>query len=101
MEVSDLPPAKFRRLDLFPAQVSDLPGNKRVVATDSYLIIIGEGPQIESVEALVDFTGSNKTGWQAEVEEGKTYQIKRAQGCGCGSRLRGLKIYAGVPLRRA
>lgn len=104
MDTDQLPKAAYRRLDLFPAEVIGRNGYKRVVATDSYLIILGEsttGPQIESVEALYDFQGNNKVGWTAELEDGSTLLIRRAQGCGCGSRLRGAKIYQGVPLKRA
>ena len=99
---TDLPEAKFRRLDLFPAKVGDDTKDKRVIVTDSHMVVIGDsnsGPQIESVNALYDFTGSNKTGWVATTDGMEEIAIKRSSGCGCGSRLRGVRIYSTVPLR--
>lgn len=105
MDLTSLPEAAYIRIDLYPATVTDRQGTKRVIVTDSHLVIAGDsntGPEIQEVYTVYDFEGSNKTGWTVTLEDegGEQIYFKRASGCGCGSRLRGAKIYPGVKLKR-
>lgn len=102
MDLTQLPEAKYKRLDLFPAEVEERKGNKRVIVTDTHIVILGEGaegPYLEEVTPLFDFSGSNKTKYLAVTEAENTISFKRASNCGCGSRLHGVRIYSGIPLR--
>jgi hypothetical protein len=102
----DVEPAQYLQLDIFPASV--FPGGEenpslgdelRAIVTDNYFYVIHDtisGPQLLIKEALVLFEGSNKTGYTVTTEESK-YFVKRALNCGCGSRVRGIHPFPGVP----
>lgn len=107
----DVPDAAYIRLDLFPALIegegSNLPGNppgnvwdaRRVVVTDSYLHVFSDsptGPVLTYSGALVDFAGRNTIGWDVQTED-LTLKVKRSKGCGCGTRLRSIFPFMGVP----
>lgn len=102
----DVQPAAFINLDLFPAKVFTSVGSfepkheeYRVIVTDNYLYIIDDtidGPKALVSEPLQGFSGTNKTGYTVQTGDG-LYFIERALNCGCGSRLRGLHPFAGVP----
>lgn len=98
----ELPGAQFLRVDLFPAEIETdlgIRGDKRVVVTDTHFLVFADspiGPVLAYNSPLVDFEGSNKVGWTATTET-EVFKFKRAQSCGCGSRLRGVRIYPGTP----
>lgn len=102
----DVEPAAFIWLDLFPAKIRSESGQfqaiheeYRVIVTDNYFYILDDtidGPQAIVKEPLTDFSGSNKEGYTVATETG-TYFVERALNCGCGSRLRGIHPFDGVP----
>lgn len=104
--IIDVEPAAFIWLDLFPAKVTSDSGafqpvheEYRVIVTDNHLYVLDdavEGPLAIIKEPLMDFSGSNKSGYTI-VTESDTYYVVRAINCGCGSRLRGLHPFAGTP----
>lgn len=99
-------PANFISLDLFPAKLTTENGTfvtsheeYRVIVTDNAFYLFDdtlEGPQAVISDPLVSFDGDNKTGYTVTTET-DVYHIERALNCGCGSRLRGLHPFAGVP----
>lgn len=98
----DTEPANFIYMDLFPAQVEEYPNfgdQLRIITTDNYFYIIRDeptGPALLLKEALVSFEGTTKTGYTIVTEIG-TYSVTKAPNCGCGTRLRGLHPFMGVP----
>lgn len=103
----DVQPAAFIYLDLFPAKffVHDTyefqPKHEeyRIIVTDNRFYIIDdttEGPAVVHELPLTSFEGSNKTGYTVTTPE-VVFHVERALNCGCGSRLRGLHPFAGVP----
>lgn len=101
----DVEPADFIWLDLFPAKISQsatfqpVHEEYRVIVTNNYFYLLDDtidGPQAIIKEPLKDFSGSNKVGYTVTTET-DTYLVERAINCGCGSRLRGLHPFAGVP----
>lgn len=105
----DVEPANEVWLDLFPAKVYDetqefvaIHEEYRVIVTDNRLYIIDDtidGPKAIISEPLSTFSGDNKTGYLVFTEY-RHYKIERAKNCGCGSRIRGLHPFAGVPQAR-
>lgn len=99
-------PANFISLDLFPAKVSSEGGSfvptheeYRVIVTDNSFYVFddnGFSPTDIVSDLLVSFDGDNKTGYTVTTET-DVYHIERALNCGCGSRLRGIHPFAGVP----
>lgn len=107
---SSLPPATKVRLEFFPAAVSipgtDLPdGDLKVVLTDEHLLVLANsptGPTVALAAPLEDYSGFNRTTrtWEASIQtdEGSTpVAITRATSCGCGSALRGVRLYPSAP----
>lgn len=109
----EAPPAQYVRLDLFPAVISTkdpanpLPNtqlggvldSKRVIVTDTKVLIFADsptGPILLHDWNLVDITGKSTVGWTIETED-RLILVRRSGGCGCGSRLRGLRPYPGLP----
>lgn len=97
-------PASFIWMDLFPADVTLAPDDfrqeVRVIVTDNHFYVLsdgGRGPAIAFKEALEEFDGNNKEGYTVSTKEGNTYTFSRSLGCGCGSRVRGIQPFAGVP----
>lgn len=113
----EVPPAQFIRLDLFPALLigdnlpNAQPGNvldaRRIIITDTHVLLFADsnvGPVLAHEWPLIDIEGRNTIGWTTTVEhEGQplTFLVKRSSGCGCGSRLRGIFPYPGVPIQPA
>lgn len=103
----DVEPANFIWIDLFPADVR--PGGEdsptmgeelRVIVTDNYFYVIDDtidGPAAVIKEPLESFDGSNVLGYTVVTSSGATYYFKRATNCGCGSRIRGIFPFPGVP----
>ncbi len=103
----DVEPANFIWIDLFPADVR--PGGEdqptmgeelRVIVSDNYFYVLDDtidGPAAVVKEPLESFDGSGKTGYTVTTTIGNTYYFIRALNCGCGSRIRGLHPFAGVP----
>jgi hypothetical protein len=103
----DVEPAAFIYLDLFPAKISVHDGYEfqpkheeyRVIVTDNRIYIIDDfpdGPEVAHTQPLIGFEGTNKTGYTVTTPE-VAFHVERALNCGCGSRLRGLHPFAGVP----
>lgn len=95
----ELDPAQYINLDLFPASVTSggelLGETYRVIVTDNCLYVIDDavdGPYLLIKEPLENFNGTNKTGYEVN-----SYHVRRAKNCGCGSRLRGMHPFLGVP----
>lgn len=112
------PPATFIRLDLFPAIMTplkdapplpdQLPGavldGKRIIATDQFFLVFSDtatGPKLIHVWTLNTFEGRNTTGWTVTTEEGYNFLVRRSTHCGCGTKLRGIFPYMGVPYQPA
>lgn len=100
----DVEPANEVWLDLFPARIeSDAWEPKheeyRVIVTDTYFYIIDDtidGPKAIVTLPTVAFEGTNKVGYTVTTPDG-SFHITRAPNCGCGSRIRGIFPFAGVP----
>jgi hypothetical protein len=100
----DVQPATVVWLDIFPAKIdSDVWEPKheeyRVIVTDTYFYIIDDtidGPKAIVTLPTVAFEGDHKIGYTVTTPEG-SFHIIRAQNCGCGSRIRGIFPFAGIP----
>lgn len=101
----EVQPANIVYLDLFPAKietVADFPTPHeefRVIVTDAHFYIIDDtidGPKAVLTTEYVEFAGNNKEGYTVVTNE-RVFKITRANNCGCGSRIRGLHPFAGVP----
>lgn len=103
----DFEPAEYIQIDLFPASVhsesadeAPLGEELRVIVTDNYFYVITEKDGWVGFiirEPFKEFDGSNKTGYTVTTDRGQTFFFKRALNCGCGTRLRGIKVLPGVP----
>lgn len=98
-------PANHIKIDLFPAEVRggedalDMGQELRVIVTDNYFYVFQDtidGPKAVVAEPLTSFDGSNKTGYTVTTDTSE-YWFIRANNCGCGSRLRGIHPFSGVP----
>jgi hypothetical protein len=99
---------EYIRLDLFPAYVTragavgPYTDRARVIITDRDFYVFLDapgGPVCDLSGALFDASGTNRTGYTVELEDGTVYAVSRAQNCGCGSILRGFRPFPGVPYR--
>ena len=105
----DVYPANAVWLDLFPAKITTVEGlfvpvheEYRVIVTDTYFYIIDDtvdGPKAIVAEPTIQFEGTNKTGYTV-VTPTQIFLVSRAPNCGCGSRIRGIFPFAGVPQTR-
>ncbi len=103
----DVEPAEFIWIDLFPAAVrsgslenAPISEELRVIVANNYFYVIDDtidGPAAIIKEPLDEFDGSNKTGYTVTTTLGNTYYFIRALNCGCGSRIRGIFPFPGVP----
>ena len=103
---------KAIKLELFPANVVGLDREYRevlAVVTDEKLYIATDDPtgkerHVVAHEApIYDITGSGlRRTWTVTLDDGtKTnVTITRSTGCGCGSRLKGVRMFRGVPYKR-
>lgn len=101
--------AQFIRFNLFPLLVrvksptdeilAEYPTTRTIVTDDEVIVYVdsSEGPRIAYQERIDDFEGNAKIGWTVHVSDGNTVTVDRTSGCGCGSRLRGLNPFPGVP----
>jgi hypothetical protein len=105
----DTEPANLIYIDLFPAQVSIGSVNEpplddqelKVIVTDNYFYVFHDtppGPETMIKEPLVEFDGNSKEGYTVTTTLGHTYYFRRAENCGCGSRLRSVRPFDGVPM---
>jgi hypothetical protein len=102
----DVEPANEVWLDIFPAKIITVEGlfepvheEYRVIVTDTYFYIIDDtidGPKAILAEPTVNYEGTVKTGYTV-VGPNQTFLISRAPNCGCGSRIRGIFPFAGIP----
>lgn len=102
-----LPDASYVRLDLFPATHTPTPQEQekkdlRVIITDRHLLIFGDGsagPALIQQHVIDTYLGRNPTTkeWEIIDEEGQYHAISRRTSCGCGSRLRGARLYTDLP----
>lgn len=108
----DVEPANQVWLDLFPAKIQVTPDpwadfqpaheEYRVIVTDTYFYIIDDtldGPKAIVTLPVVAFEGTVKVGYTVTTKEA-SFLLVRAANCGCGSRIRGLHPFAGVPQAR-
>lgn len=92
----------FIRLDIFPADVvveGERYSPSRAIVTDDSVYVYMDsaaGPAEVYSARIDDFQGRRTTGYTA-VSDSTDISINRASGCGCGSRLRGFRPFAGVP----
>lgn len=110
--MSDNPKAIL--LELYPANVvgSVLPKEYRevlAVATDQKLYIATDDPAgreryVVAFEApIYDITGSGlRRTWTVTLDDDNKTEITvtRSNGCGCGSKLRGARMFRGLPYKR-
>lgn len=101
------PTTKHIKIDLFPANLYKyseegekalLIENCRLVVTNDYIyaIIMGDtGPVFALVEELVDFEFVPKEGFSIAGAH-FDYLGEAVGSCGCGSRLRGMRLLPGV-----
>lgn len=99
---------KYIRLDLFPATVYTgsigaddnvaIFKEVRVIVTNDYIYFVAmgpEGPYFALKEELVQYDlHSSGVAQAAGINE--TYIIERDGNCGCGTRLRGMRLLPGV-----
>lgn len=106
-EFEPLAPAEQIKLDLFPARVLTsgedpelLFRESRIIVTDAHYYIFlegGEGPVVAQSGTYTEFAGQNSTGWTLTDPD---ITIFRDAGCACGTSLRGIHPFAGVPHAR-
>lgn len=103
MKQLNVEPAEFIYFDLFPSTVTKIGSNEpygdsfRTIVTNDYLYVIvetGYGPDLLIKEPLVSIEGSHSAGFQVN-----DYTITRSINCGCGTTLRGIYPFMGVPFR--
>lgn len=105
---------KAIKLELYPSNVtgSALPKEYRevlAVVTDQKIYVATDDPSgkeryVVAYEApIYDITGSGlRRTWTVTLDdEDKTeLTVTRSNGCGCGSKLRGARMFRGVPYKR-
>jgi len=77
-------------------------GDLKVVLTDDHMLVLANspsGPYVAFQAPLEDYSGYNRTSraWEATLEGDIPAQITRATSCGCGSALRGVRLYPTAP----
>lgn len=93
----------YVRLDVFPASVvvgDTTYAPSRAIVTDDTLYVFmdaSSGPEEVYSVRMDDFSGRRTTGYKVTTDDGDEVYVNRASGCGCGSRLRGFRPFAGVP----
>lgn len=101
-------PAKHIKLDLYPATLTRLGDDGNVIAPECRLIVtdshfyaistdgVGQ-PYFILKEELVDFFDAEKGGGYEIDGATYDYTAERNGSCGCGSRLRSMRLLPGVP----
>lgn len=101
----DLEPAEVIHADLFPAEVigqsfrPDKNGQFRAIVTDNHFYVIADastGPYLVIKDPFVSLEGSARKGYTV-ITTTDIYTVIKAPNCGCGSRLRSLHPFIGVP----
>lgn len=96
----NLPRPNYVSLDLFPAEIyvngEKLGHELKIIVTDADVYVFSDGPTLIYSDEHTKFDGSTKLGYTVETDA-DTLEVKRASGCGCGSRLRGFHPFLGVP----
>lgn len=102
----DVQEAKYIILDLFPADVtvdgSSMGNANKAILTDNRLYIIQDAPygpviKFEDGAGYATFDRPSLLEYTVDTEQGHHVVIKRAKNCACGSRLRGVYPFIGVP----
>lgn len=96
----NLLPAKYSITDTDTGELIEEQERSRIIITDDAIhgfIDTFEGPKQSFSYRLDDFFGSPRDGYTALTSEGYTVTFSRAQGCLCGSRLRGFDPFPGLP----
>lgn len=102
------PSTKYIKLDLFPASVYTgsigAAGNERIysevraIVTNDYIYFVAmgpDGPYFALKEELVQYDLTS-SGISLVAGINGTYIIERDGNCGCGTRLRGMRLLPGV-----
>lgn len=96
----DVEPAEYVRLDLFPCIVTGpettLGPESRVILTDNHLYVIVDAPKGPELALKEPFEGPLEGNLHNGYQIGP-YSITKQVSCGCGSRLRGIFPFLGVP----
>lgn len=103
------PSTKYIKLDLFPASVYTgsigATDNERIftevraIVTNDYIYFVAmgpEGPYFALKEEIVQYD-LHSSGTAMATGINGTYIIERDGNCGCGTRLRGMRLLPGVP----
>lgn len=94
------------RLDLVPARVSTDDTDwqpVRCVVTEEWIYLFvdaSDGPEQLQKRRIADFEGSNVRGWTVTLADDTVWTVRRAGGCACGSRLRGMRLPAEIRLNQ-
>lgn len=101
--------AKYMILDLFPATVEvdgePMGDANKVVVTDNRLYVIKDAPygpyiHFEDGASYETFDRPSLLEYTVDTTGGHHVSIKRTKHCACGSRLRGVYPFIGVPYRK-
>lgn len=105
---------KSIQLELFPASIAGVNTDLQydevlAVVTDANIYLATDDPTGRERYAIVyespiyDITGSGfRSTWTVTLDDDKRTEliITRSRGCGCGSRLKGVRLFRGVPYAR-
>lgn len=102
----DVQESKYIIIDLFPAEV-EIDGTShgdanKIVVTDNRVYMIQDapyGPFIAFQEGT-DYASFDRLSikeYTVKTETGKVITFRRAEHCACGSRLRGVQPFIGIP----
>lgn len=90
-------------IDLFPAEV-EVNGTSygeanKIIVTDNRVYVIQPGPVIvyESATDYDSFDRSSRSEYTVLTGTADIVTFRRARNCGCGSQLRGIHPFMGVP----
>lgn len=108
-EVEFSPTTKHIKLDMFPAILYKgsagaedntlVHKDIRLIVTNDYIyaiMMVGTGPVIVHQEELIEIEYIPKSGFQISGAN-FDYLAVNAGNCGCGNRLRGMRLLPGVP----
>lgn len=99
-------PAQYMIMDLFPATVEvngeTLGEANKVLLTDNRIYIVQQIPTgaeiaYEDGASFSTFDRPTNKEYTVTTEGGDFVTFRRSQNCGCGSRLRGVNPFLGVP----
>lgn len=100
----DVLPAEYIVADLFPAALAiegmNINDNYRIIITNATVCVFedhGDTPRMVHEVTYNFIQGSSKSGYTVTTDLNGEWNIRRSAGCGCGTRLRGIHPFAGVP----